>query len=89
MYYHMFVVWLALKEKPFLIWLEKQPYTLMEKKKYISIIKANWIEALVLCDMVNIFLRNEGEKQINSLNLHPANQVIIHSMSQSEKHRGQ
>lgn len=51
----MFVVWLALKEKHFLIWLEKQPYTLMEKKKYISIIKANWIEALVLCDVVNIF----------------------------------
>lgn len=54
-YYHIFVVWLSLKEKHFLIWLEKQPYTLMEKKKYISIIKANWIEALVLCDMVNIF----------------------------------
>lgn len=54
-YYHIFVVWLSLKEKHVLIWLEKQPYTLMEKKKYISIIKANWIEALVLCDMVNIF----------------------------------
>lgn len=54
-YYHIFVVWLSLKEKHFLIWLEKHPYTLMEKKKYISIIKANWIEALVLCDMVNIF----------------------------------
>lgn len=54
-YYHIFVVWLSLKEKHFLIWLEKQPYTLMEKKKYSSIIKANWIEALVLCDMVNIF----------------------------------